>query len=205
MYADSTHGSTLVDPDVPIFRSFTGSLSSNSTLPGANEVPVGDVFFGTSNGVLNVGDGNYLAGTGQDFNLALSMVAAADASVVFEADLSFLGPLYVAENWSLSLGARTNSSISAVTVEFSTDATNWTPLANLDLTDVASPFTRAVAGNQSDVGYFRLGFDGTTGAGQPRIDNVTISGDVSQVPEPGTAMLMLLGLTGLGMAGRRRA
>jgi hypothetical protein len=34
---------------------------------------------------------------------------------------------------------------------------------------------------------------------------VTISGDVTVIPEPGTAALLMLGLAGLGVAGRRRA
>jgi hypothetical protein len=206
LYVNGQHDSTDVDENagVPIFRSTTGSLLSNALLPGTNEVPVGDVAFGTSDGVLQVGAGNYLAGTGQDFNLALSMIASSLVDVVFEANLSALGALYVAENWSLSFGGRTPSGASVVSVDFSLDGINWTALADQNLGATDSPFTVAVAGQQGDNAFFRLGLLGTTGANQPRIDNVSISGDVSQIPEPGTALLLMLGLTGLGVSGRRR-
>ena len=44
---------------------------------------------------------------------------------------------------------------------------------------------------------------GTTG-GQVFTGPVTLTGAVANVPEPGTALLMGLGLLGLGAAGRRR-
>jgi hypothetical protein len=207
MYMNGANGSTNVDElaPLPIFRPLAGSLTSNATLPGSNEVPVGDVNFGTSDGVLQVGDGNYLAGTGQDFNIALSMIASSNVSVVFEANLSVLGGLYSAENWSLSFGGRTNNGTSDVTLEFSTDGVVWTPLTTAGLTSVDTLFTRSVVGNPGDNAFFRFGLIGGTTTNQPRIDNVSISGDVTVIPEPGTAMLLLFGLTGLGMAGRRRS
>jgi hypothetical protein len=206
MYINGANGSTDVDETalVPVFRSTTGSLTNNLALPGVNEVPVGDVAFGASSGVLQTGPGNYLAGTGQDFTVTLSMIATATVDAVFEANLSAVGPLNEGANWSLSFAGRTNSGTSDVTIEFSLDGIVWSALADANLTTTDTLFTRSVVGNSGDNAFFRLGLPGTVGV-VPRIDNVSISGDVTVVPEPGTAMLLLLGLTGLGVAGRRRA
>jgi hypothetical protein len=204
MYINGMNGSTDVDENalVPVFRATSGSLGQNLTTPGANEVPSGDVNFGATSTVLQTGPGNYLAGTGQDYTISLSMIASATVNVVFEANLTALGALNEGQNWTLAFSGRTNTGDSNVSIEFSTDGSTWTAptIVNLSATDAL--FTHLVPGNQSDKAFFRLGFAGSASL-NPRIDNVTISGDVSLIPEPGTAMLMLLGLTGLGVAGRR--
>jgi PEP-CTERM motif len=205
MWMNGTNGSTLVDPDNSIFLPTTGSLAPNLSTPGDNEVPVGDEPFDTSAGVLQVGAGNYLAGTGQDFRNVLSMRALDDVSVVFEANLSVLGPLFQGENWSLTFAGISSTATSSVTVEFSTDGVSYAALAAADLTTSAAAFTRAVLANPGDNAFFRLGFTSTGANPIPRIDNVTISADVTQVPEPGTSALLLIGLAGLGAAGRRRS
>jgi hypothetical protein len=205
MWMNGTNGSTLVDPDNSIFLPTTGSLTPNLSTPGDNEVPVGDVAFDTSAGVLQVGAGNYEAGTGQDYRNVLSMRALGNVSVVFEANLSVLGPQYSVENWSLTFAGISSTATSDVTVEFSTDGINYAALTAASLTTTAAAFTRSVLGNAGDNAFFRLGFTSTGANPIPRIDNVTISGDVTVIPEPGTAALFLLGLVGLGVAGRRRA
>jgi len=207
MWMNGANGSTNVDQDAatPIFLPTTGSLTPNLTTPGANEVPVGDVAFDASSGVLETAAGNYNAGTGQDFRNLLSMRALANVSVVFEANLSVLGPLYQAENWSLTFAGVSSTLTSPVTLEFSTDGLSYSALPNAVLTTTAAAFTASVVGNPGDNAFFRLGFTSTGANPIPRIDNVTISGDVSEIPEPGTASLLLVGLAGLGVAGRRRA
>jgi hypothetical protein len=204
MYINGQFGSTNVDENatIPVFRALAGSLTNNVTLPGSNEVPVGDVNFNASSGVLQVAAGNYLAGTGQDFNVTLSMIATATVDAVFAAHVSAVDPGMQGSNWSLSFAARTASGTASVGLEFSTDGSDWTVLAPADLTTTDTLFTRDVLGEAGENGYFRMRF---TSTGTPRIDNVTISGDITPIPEPGTAMLMLLGLTGLGVVGRRRA
>jgi hypothetical protein len=207
MYMNGANGSTNVDENaaVPIFLPTTGSLAPNLSTPGDNEVPVGDVAFDASSVVLQTAAGNYNAGLGQDFRNLLSMRALANVSVVFEANVSALGPLYEAQNWSLSFAGVSSTATSDVTVEFSTDGISYSSLATANLTTTAAAITRSVLLNPGDNAFFRLGFTSTGANPIPRIDNVTISGDVALVPEPGTASLLLLGLAGLGVAGRRRA
>jgi hypothetical protein len=206
LYMNGTNGSTLVDPNGTTgLLPTTGSLAPNLSLPGDNEVPVGDVAFDASAGVLQVGAGNYQAGTGQDFRNVLSMRALSDVSAVFEANVSALGPTFSVENWSLTFAGISSTATSNVTVEFSTDGINYAALTAASLTTSAAEFTRSVAGNAGDNAFFRLGFTSTGANPIPRIDNVTISGDVTVIPEPGTAALLMLGLAGLGFAGRRRA
>jgi PEP-CTERM motif len=205
MYINGANGSTAVDPDASIFLPVTGSLTPNLLTPGANEVPIGDVAFDASDGVLQVGDGNYFAGTGQDFNNVLSMRALGDVSVVFEANVSALGALYQAQNWEIAFAGVSSTATSDVTIEFSTDGISYSSLTGATLTTSAALITRSVLLNPGDNAFFRLGFTSTGSNPIPQIDNVTISGDVALVPEPGTASLLLLGLAGLGLAGRRRA
>jgi hypothetical protein len=206
LYMNGTNGSSLVDPNGTTgLLPTTGSLTPSLALPGANEVPVGDAAFDASAGVLQVGAGNYLAGTGQDYRNVLSMRALSDVSVVFEANVSALGPTFSVENWSLTFDGISSTLTSNVTVEFSTDGINYAALTPALLTTSQAAFTASVLGNAGDNAFFRLGFTSTGANPIPRIDNVTISGDVTVIPEPGTAALLLLGLAGLGMAGRRRA
>jgi hypothetical protein len=204
MWMDGTKGSTLVDPDNSIFLPTLNSLTPSLSTPD-NEAPVGDVAFDASAGVLQVGAGNYLAGTGQDYRSVLSMRALGNLSVVFEANLSVLGPQYSVENWSITFDGISSTATSNVTVEFSTDGVTYAPLTAAILGTAAAAFTRSVAGNPGDNAFFRLGFTSTGANPIPRIDNVSISGDVTVIPEPGTAALLLFGLAGLGVAGRRRA
>jgi hypothetical protein len=88
-----------------------------------------------------------------------------------------------------------------VTIEFSTDGSNYVGFGSVNLTNVDTAFNVSLGAAESDRAFVRLGF---TGVGQPLIDNVAIGASLS-VPEPATAALLLVGLAGLARAGRRRA
>jgi hypothetical protein len=207
LYMNGANGSTAITGIANVNPTGT-SLTPNLSTPGDNEIPVGDVAFDASAPVLQVGAGNYVAGTGQDFRNVLKMRAITDVSVVFEASVVSLGALYQAEDWSITFAASTNGAAtsSTVTVEWSSDGSSWNALASEVFDNTGEAITRSIVGGLGDNVFFRLGFDGTGGtAGAPQFDNVTIFGEVSQIPEPGTAALLFLGLTGLGVVGRRRS
>jgi hypothetical protein len=190
MYIDGTNGSHAstggADPFIP-----TGNnLVSNEDAPG-----VAPPF--NSGGAYNV---LCTAEASQSFCNDLSMLANAVATPVFQADLGAL----TADAWELSFGGQTLSGTSGVGIEVSTDGTNYSTVSTETLTSVDTQFVvplGAILDGEDEV-FVRLNFD-PTGLDQPVIDNLAISGEV--IPEPGTAMLMLLGLVGLHTMGRRRA
>ena len=160
--------------------------------------------------MLQAAPGNYAAGTGQDFRNVLKMRPLLDlVQIVFEARVSSLGLGSTGQDWEIAFASNVNTSGTAsVGVEWSTDGILYTAVASEAIDTTDELITRAVAGQISDNIYWRLTFDrsGTGATGAAQFDNVTISaGTVTIVPEPGTAALLVLGLAGLGVAGRRRA
>lgn len=204
LYFDGTAGSTHVPAELGAnvlptqLTSGTGSLASNL---GA---PAGLPF--DSHAKLN--------SEGQDFSEFLAMTSTGDSSVVFQANLwSLLGES--ASSWELTLGARTFSGTSEVTVEFSTNGTTYVDVDTDDitpgvqgimLTSVDSPFTIPLSSTVSKAAYVRLSLDAPAGGGthQPIFDNVAINATRVGVPEvpsmttPGMSLLagclMMLGV-----------
>ena len=121
MYINGQKGSSTTDYEFGFpaeFAASAGDLVNNKTRP----VLAGGISqFETCS-----------ASDGQAFCLPLKMRAIASVNVVFEATLAPDGLL--GEDWMLSFGGRTESTSQNVSVEFSTDATNWTSFGSLLLT-----------------------------------------------------------------------
>lgn len=139
---------------------------------------------------------------GQTFINPFTMTTQAPFVVVFEADL--MGVPEQGTNWSISLGGKTNTGSSLVAIEFSNTGADgsFVSFGNVNFTAVDTPFTVNLGAAQSDKAYVRLSFNGTPGVA-PFLDNLAFNATL--VPEPATAALMLVGLAGLALAGRRRA
>jgi len=186
MYVDGQFGSTAITPGsgTEEFAPTSGSLVSNiGFAPASNPF---DSF-------------TILTDEGQTFTEFLSMATTAAVSVVFAADLTTVPDQ--GQNWVLTLGGQTFSGSQSVGVEFSTDGSSYSPVGSLNLTTIDTPFSLSLGAGPSDLAFVRLSF-GETGA---IIDNVTLSADLIPIPEPGTATLLLAGITGLAALGRRGA
>jgi hypothetical protein len=192
LYFNGLFGSTNVDETAfpPVFTptaAAPGSLSSNLNAPVAGGGPQPFDSF------------TILLSEGQDFANELAMTATTLLSVVFQADLGSVPEL--GTGWSISLGGKTFSGTSAVGVEFSTDGLNYAGFGSMNLTTVDTAFSVNLGALAADTAFVRLSFD--PAAGQPIIDNVAINATLAAVPEPSTAAMLLLGLTGLARVGRR--
>jgi hypothetical protein len=191
-YFDGSFGSTAVAGDafVPGDLNFvSGSLDANLNAPGT-------ISFDTQ---------TVLQGEGQRFfsEGAMEWTGAGSGMIVFETTVS---GLYT--DWVLTFAGVVDSGTSTVSVEFADSL--------LDPTTPDYAFVGDILLNTQDVvrsidldglglttanAFVRLTLNGS--GGTPQIDNVALS--ATFVPEPGTALLMLMGLLGLGLGARRRA
>lgn len=163
-----------------------GSLASNLNAP-------------VTDGFLNPFDAHQaLQFEGQPNAQFLAMTALASTSVVFAATPSLPGT-----DWILTFGGRTQSGSSSVEISFSTNGSDYTSRGVFPLSTTDTPFGPIALGSDlAQAGFVRFSFL-VDGAAAAVIDNVAISATL--VPEPGTALLLLAGLAGLTVHGRRRA
>jgi hypothetical protein len=134
---------------------------------------------------------------GIDLCADFAMNAQNTIDIVFKADLSSLGQ--TGANWEFSFAAAAQSTDVVVSVSFSDDGVNYTPVVvNENVTSAGEVVAGSVAGSPGSMAFVKLSLAAGT-----LIDNLAIKADV--VPEPGTVLLGLAGLAGLVAFGRRRA
>jgi hypothetical protein len=133
--------------------------------------------------------------------VALAAGGAGTLDAVFQASL---GASFLGSGFEISFAGVTGTGTSNLVVEFSTDGSTYNPIGNAALGTTAQVFSFVAGGTGLDGGFFRFRFQGSNSIA-PRIDNVAIKAEVSVIPEPGTALLLIAGLAGLGVVGRRRA
>lgn len=187
LYFDGSFGSSNIVPTGvgnEAFLPTAGSLLSNIDAPGT--IPFDSL--------------TVLTDEGQVFANLQGMTALGIASVVFRADLNSQ-PLN-GSDWTLSFGGKTFEGTSAVGIEFSIDGVSYAPFGSVNLDTNDKPFSVNLGSALSHEAFVRLIFDPANG--QPILDNLAIGGTLSAIPEPGTALLLVSGLTGLHVFSRRR-
>jgi hypothetical protein len=200
MHLDGQYGSYDTPLSSPPFRPNTPNIDLNTGNAVVANVPMGSAAAG--NNLLTAEAPASQILFNENSMVARTKPGGGLLDVVFQADL---GGSYFGDLWSVSFAGKTAVNTSSVAVEFSLDGTTYASLGTAGLTTTAQAFSfaaPAVGAGQSDA-FIRLRFTGDTTI-QPRIDNVTILGQVVPVPEPGTAIMMMAGLSGLAAFGRRR-
>lgn len=198
LYLDGTNGSTGT-PGMPsttaanFFQPTTDQITLLQTLP-QNAAPTGDVPFDSCTVLQSPAEGM------QTFCEDVSMIASTTVSVTFGFDLTSAPGGNAGNGFSLDF-AGFDPGGSSIGVETSADGSAFAAVAGtftLGATEAPVNIPLGTALDGLTQGFVRLTFDADS-----VIDNFGISGTI--VPEPGTAMLMMLGLVGLSRAGRRRS
>jgi len=192
LYIDGNFGSSLVVVDLSgqeVIVPTAGSLGENINAPVSAAFP-GSVPFDTF---------NVLQFEGQDFRELLSLVARGPVQVVFGATLASVPEF--GTDWSFAFAGRTNGGTSLLGVEYSTNGSDYAGLPSQSLAASEALFNVPITAAQAERIFVRLSFNAANG--QPVIDNFSIHATTA-IPEPGTALLLSLGLLGLAASSRIR-
>ncbi len=195
MYINGQFGSTAV----PIGTGLEQVVPLNPSLVSNLTAPVqgfGDNQFDSFE--VSINQGQFLANS-------LAMIAGDAVNIVFEVDLRSTLP---GTDWNVSFGARTvgASAGRGFDVEFSTDGISYAPVGTANVTPVDTLFEFDFGdGLVSDRLFVRFAIDAPNQlqVDSALFDNVAIKATL--IPEPGTALLLLAGLAGLTVHGRRVA
>lgn len=134
----------------------------------------------------------------------VAMTTTQSLSVVFEVNPGATNPLLQADGWSVNFAAKMLAGAgTTIGVEFSPDGINYTLFSTANITGIDTLYSIPLAAGLSAKGFVKLNIAASDSL-VPAIDNVGIAATTQLVPEPGTAILLLAGLTGLAKAGRRR-
>jgi hypothetical protein len=184
MYANGAFGSTNASNSGPLIP-VVDSLTLNLNAPDPNEFDslTSLVFFG-----------------GQASAEYFKMQANGALSVVFEANLASRPE--IGQDWQLSFALQ-GANGQTVSIELSTDGgVSFNPLSPVVLTNANETLVQRAlggAGSTYDSVLVRVGLPQGSW-----FDNVALSAAIV-APEPGTALLLLAGLSGLAAIGRSRA
>jgi len=217
MFADGSFGSSAIDPspgNSPLIptagidncdRTPAGGPVSNPDPEGCTAPNVDGPIRSNKTGTAPVAGTNPFdsltleASQGQQFTNLLGLTADSAVSVVFQGDLTKVGG---GSDWELSLGARTFSGTSTVTVDFSLGCAGYSPAGSLAIDEDDEVQSLSFPAGAATTACVRLNFP-SAASGQAIIDNVVLH--AVPVPEPGVAIGLMAGLGWLRTVNRRRS
>lgn len=190
LYFDGSFGSTNVIPDAADSQVDPTSLSLVSNI----DAPV------AGGGVNPFDSHTILIDEGQAFASFYQLQVRSAVSFVFAAYTNTIPGL--GSDWSISFGGQTDSGVSTIGIEFSTDGITYVPFGSQQIGSVDTQFSVALGDLPSEAAFVRFNVDPT--GSNTRIDNVALNGTiVPPVPEPATAVLIGMGLAAFATLRRR--
>lgn len=186
MYMNGEFGSSAVDPfaSSPAVQPIQDSLVSNINAPVSGP---GTVPFDTASVLMD---------EGQTFFNYLSMAAAATSDLVFNAHVAG-----GASEWGITLGGKTLSGTSLLSVSFSLDGASYSTPTLLSLDTNDKPFSVSFGPFTASSIFVRLNLPVANGT--PVVDNVSLNATL--VPEPTSLVLFGAALAAVAVMRRRSA
>jgi hypothetical protein len=171
------------------FSPAPGTLISNLDAP----ILSGDSLYSFNDGIA-------LQQSGQSYFNPLTGVVQINGPLrlVFRADLSTVPE--TGTDWSISFAGQTLRGVTAVSIEFSTDGTNYSSAGVRTIDTLDQRFFVRLSDGPSEQAFVRMNFDPTEDQ-FPAIDNVAIN---INLPEPAGALGAVAAFTALALRARCR-